>query len=250
MTTSHERSFQKLAAGAAILSVPLAYVSIYLGLVAVNFDPTAFSDPGSVISIGIQSVPLVRWSWVLDIFGYYLLLAPAVIVLWYWLRGKNEPLVALLTLGGLTYVLLGALGAAINAVIWPDFIAAYAQAGPEGQAALEPVFTAFAATVFIGIWGILGRIVSAVWWLGIGLLLRDERRWLGNGTILLGLFALLAAVGNTLRADPLIGLGTMGYLLLAPLWALWLGLDLLRRPARPASVETTEPTPAGIEVTE
>lgn len=250
MTTSHERSFQKLAAGAAILSVPLAYVSIYLGLVAVNFDPKAFSDPGSVISVGMQSVPLVRWSWVLDIFGYYLLLAPAVVVFWYWLRWKNEPMVALLTLGGLTYVLLGALGAAINAVIWPDFIAAYVQAGPEGQAALEPVFAAFATTVFIGMWGILGRVVSAVWWLGIGLMLRDERRWLAYGTILLGLFALVAAVGNSLRADLLIGLGTMGYLLLAPLWALWLGLDLLRRPAGLAAAETTESTPPGFEVAE
>lgn len=247
MTEPDESSFQKWAAALAMLSAPVAYVQQWFAWTAINYDPTAFGDPGTLIKLGPQSATLFWWAWRIDIFGYYLLILPAVLFLWYWLRPKRPLLVTLLTLGGVLYVVLGALGAAVNAVVWPEFIRDYATAGPQERAVLEPVFRAFAGTVAEGTWGILNRIVSATWWIGIGVLLRSERRGLGWFTIVLGAVTAIAAAGNAFSVMPLLGLGTVGYLFLAPLWALWLGIVLWREPAGPDAIETRDSSPAGTE---
>lgn len=249
MTAHHERSFRKLAAATAVLSAPVAYGAEVLGFTAIDFDPTAFSDPGTLIALGTEGATLFWWSWRLNMFGYYLLLAPAVLFLGYWLWPERRLLVALLTAGGLTYVLLGALGTAINAVVWPELMSEYARADPQRRAVIETVFVTYSETVTIGMWGILNRTVSSVWWIGIGALLRSERRWLGRFTVLLGVVTAVAAVGNTLSVVPLTGLGTIGFLLLAPAWALWLGVDLWRRPVHPTGIEGGESRSAGGEAT-
>lgn len=250
MTGNDGRSFQKLAAASAMASAPVAYAGEYFGFTAIDFDPTVFSDPSALVALGSEGATLFWWGWRLDLFGYYLLVAPAVVFLWYWLRPRDPPLVTLLTLGGVTYVLLGALGAAINAAVWPELMADYAGAPPARQATLETVFGTYATAIAVGIWGILNRIVSAVWWIGIGALLRSERPRLGWFTIVLGVFAGVTAIGSLAGVAPLVGVGTMGYLLLAPLWALWLGVDLWRRPVPlvgvgPSDQETTDPEVAG-----
>lgn len=249
MNASDERSFQKLAAATAILSVPIAYAGEYFGFTAINFDPTAFSEPSTLIQLGTEGAALLWWDWRLLIFGYYLLVAPAVVFLWHWLRPKRPLLVTLLTLGGVAYVFFGALGAAINAVVWPELMTEYAQAGPEQRAVLETVFGTFATAVTVGMWGILNRIVSAIWWIGIGALLRSERRALGWFTIILGVFSTVAAVGNIVGVAPLTGIGTMGFLLLAPAWALWLGVDLWRRPVNSDEDIADESIPAESKAT-
>lgn len=244
---SDERSFQKLAAVAAILSVPIAYAGEYFGFTAIDFDPTAFSEPGTLIQLGTEGAALLWWDWRLLIFGYYLLVAPAVVFLWYWLRPKRPLLVTLLTLCGLAYVFFGALGAAINAAVWPELMTEYARAGPEQRAVLETVFAPFATMIAVGVWGIFNRIVAGIWWIGIGALLRSERRLLGWFTIVVGAFSTIAAVGNMAVVAPLTGIGTMGYLFLAPVWAFWLGVDLWRRPVDSDDVTTGEPSTAGTE---
>ncbi len=230
MQATDAESYQRLVALSLIASVPLAYAGEYAGFMAIDFDPTAFSDPGTLIALGPEGATLLWWDWRLILFGYYLLVAPAVVFLWYWLSPKRSLSVTLLTLFGLAYVFVGALGAAINAAVWPDLIVMYDRAGPDQQAILEPVFSTVASTIAVGVWGIFNRIVAGVWWFGMGALLRSERRWLGWFTMLLGGFSLLAAVGNLAVVAPLTGIGTMGFLLLAPIWALWLGVDLWRRP--------------------
>lgn len=230
MKASDGRTFRKLTAAAAILSMPVAYVGEYFGFSAIDFDPTVFSDPAALVSLGPESAALFRWDWTFAMFGFYLLIAPAVLFLWYWMKPRNEPVVALLTLGGLAYVFLGAAGSAVNAVLWPELVAEYARAGAEQRAVIETVFGTVATGVVAGLWGMLGRTVSAVWWLGIGAMLRGERRALGYGTMVVGGFAAVAAIGEILMLGPVINAGTTGVLFLAPLWALWLGVDLWRRP--------------------
>lgn len=247
MTASEGSWFRLMAAGSAVLSAPVAYLAEVLGVVAIDFDPTAFSEPSTIIALGTEGATLIWWGMRLNLFGYYLLVAPAVVFLWYWLRPKDPPLVTLLTVAGLAYVLSGALAATINAVIWPDLMTQYARAGPDQQAVIETVFSPHAMTTVVVLWGILNRTMAAVWWVGIGALLRSERRWLGLFTLGLGAISAIAALGNLLDVAPLVGLGTMGYLLLAPLWALWLGVDLWRRPVESVGVETAEPAPRWVE---
>jgi hypothetical protein len=79
--------------------------------------------------------------------------------------------------------------------------------------------------------------LSAVWWLGTGIVLRMERRALGTFTVVLGLFALWDAV--------LVGVGPVPFSLfvtsapklpLSLVWDFWIGAALW-------SVRGQQPTP-------
>jgi hypothetical protein len=82
--------------------------------------------------------------------------------------------------------------------------------------------------VYGGIWGYLEFLLAGIWWIGIGLTMKPERKALGIVTIILGIFTLVTVVGEifTLKYIALVGL--MIYLLLAPIWAGWLGISILR----------------------
>lgn len=80
----------------------------------------------------------------------------------------------------------------------------------------------------------LEELIAGVGWFGFGYLLRRERPVLGALTMLLGAGALADSLGIMLGV-PALAIGLYLYLLLAPIWALLLGIDLLRRPV---SIET------------
>lgn len=227
-----ERSFQRLAAVTAILSAPLAIASLVLVLAPVNFNFEAFEKTDLFISVGANGASVLRWSMVLDVLGFYLLLAPAAFFLWHWLKPKGQARVGFYTFCGLAYILIGAAGAAILSAVWPPLINAYAQASGQQSEILETVFGAITNSVVAGLWNTLDPITSGIWWLGIGLLLRGERRVLGIVTVVLGIVSLLSGIGTILNIAILATLGLNVFFLLAPVWALWLGIDLLRRPVQ------------------
>lgn len=70
--------------------------------------------------------------------------------------------------------------------------------------------------------------LAAAWWLGLGWLLRTERRALGLFTIVLGVSAAIDFVLTALNAPmPIYALG--GFKIpLSIAWSLWLGIALLR----------------------
>lgn len=72
--------------------------------------------------------------------------------------------------------------------------------------------------------------LAAGWWLGVGWLLRTERRTLGRFTLLLGLATLIDLVVTALNAPwPIYALGGFkGPLTIA--WTFWVGLTLVRDP--------------------
>lgn len=72
--------------------------------------------------------------------------------------------------------------------------------------------------------------LAAAWWLGVGWLLRTERRMLGLFTLVLGVSAAVDFVLTALNAPmPIYALG--GFKIpLTIVWSLWLGLALLRDP--------------------
>jgi hypothetical protein len=229
---SDHQSFQRFAALAAIISFPLALGSIVLSGIPVNFSPDVATNPALRLSVGADGARLLRWGMILDIFSYYLPLLPVALFLWRWLRARNPDWVRFYTICGLGYILIGATGAVILAAIQTPLINAYAQASVEQRVMLETGFNTIWSMVYGGMWNILGELLAGTWFLGVGLLLRGERRIFSFVTIILGISALLDSLGMILGIEVLALLGLSIYIILAPIWTLWLGIDLLRKPVQ------------------
>jgi hypothetical protein len=82
--------------------------------------------------------------------------------------------------------------------------------------------------VYGGIWGFLEFLLAGIWWIGVGFVMKPERKVLGIVTIALGIFTLTTVVGEVFTLKYIALVGLMIYLLLAPIWAGWLGISLLR----------------------
>jgi hypothetical protein len=219
---------RRTAAWLAILALPLAYANVGLALVAVDFDFAAFGDfEGGfrMIAGRPDGAGLVRWSMIADMLGFYLMLVPLALVLWDRLREKNRQLSTVSTLFGLGYLFFGAAGAAVLSVVLPDQLNAYAQTAVAERQVHQLMFLTFSSAIYDGVWGTLNPLLGGVWWVGIGAILRQERRALGWITIVLGIFMLLRDV----KIGPLELIGLSVYFVLAPIWAAWLGIDLLRK---------------------
>ena len=228
------RSFQRFAALTAILSFLFAVGNIVATILAMptNVSTDILTDPVLALSVGANGTVLLRWGMIFDMLGFYLLLLPVALFLWRWLEPRDRDWVRFYTICGLGYILIGAIGAAIFAAVHAPLATAYTTASAAERKTLEIVFGTVVNLVYGGMWNILEVLLAGVWFLGIGLLLRSERRMFGLFSIVLGIAALLDSVGNILSLVTLASLGLYLYLLLAPIWALWLGIDLLRTPAQ------------------
>jgi hypothetical protein len=221
-------SFRRLAAVTSILATLLAFGSIGVQALVLGVNTDPFSNPASILMTGANGANLIRWGMILDIFGYYLLLVPLALLLWSRLQPKGMNLVTLYTFCGLAYILVGAIGAATLAAISPPLIEGYGHASAQQQQMYEVVFSGFINVVYVGLWNLLESSLSGIWWLGIGLFLRREQPALGIFTIVLGIFALLDALGRILNIQLIYTVGLAGILLFIPIWTLWFGIDLLR----------------------
>ncbi|MDX1600590.1 MAG: hypothetical protein R3191_03640 [Anaerolineales bacterium] len=228
-TTLNNRTVRAVA-WLAIISMPLAYANEVVGLLAIDFNIQMLAEPARAVTLGREAASLFQWNWPLAMFGYYLLIAPLALLLYVRLRPGRDLAMLIFSAAGLFYLALGAAGTAVLWAVWPKLQAAYAVSSGAEQIAIATTFGALANGVAVGLWGVAGRFAAAAWWLGIGSALRTERPRLGWLTLLLGGLSLIAVLGNLVAVGPLVGLGTQGVLLLSPLWALWLGLDLLRNP--------------------
>jgi len=191
----------------------------------------AVTNPALWLSVGTDGARLLRWGMILDMLVYYLPLLPLALFLWRWLRARSPNWVLFYTSCGLGYILIGAIGAVILAAVHPPLINAYAQASADQRYVLETIFSTIWNMVFGGIWNILEAFLVGVWFLGIGLLLRGEQRLFSIFSIILGISALLGWLGIILDIEALALLGAI-YGLLVPVWALWLGIDLVRKPVQ------------------
>lgn len=222
------RPFQRLAGLLAIIAGPTAWSGLLLGLSAVGFDFEQFSDPRIILGLGPAAAPLLRWSFFLSMLGAYLLLVPLAIWLGSTLDDPGDPALRLTTFCGLSYLTLGAVGAAILAAVWPSLMTANASATGQEQAALLIAFTSATSIAEDGFQGVVQNLAGAVWLVGLGSLLRRRRRLLAGFTIALGLCLLANAIGNLIEYEPLSLIGLTATILLVPLWSIWIGLELLR----------------------
>src|SRR6266536_459409 len=107
---NNDASFQRLAAVTSLLATLLACGSIGFQAVVLGINTDPFSNPISILGSGTNGANLFRWGLILDIFGYYLLLAPLALLLWSRLQPKGMSLITLFTFSGLAYMLIGAIG--------------------------------------------------------------------------------------------------------------------------------------------
>jgi hypothetical protein len=226
-----QRSFQRWAGILAIASAGLALASIVVPLPAVSWDVNAFSDPVRVLRAGNQGAVAMRWGMILDLLGYYLGIVPLVLLLQRRLRARGGDWAALFGWCLLAYVVIGAAGAAVLAGTLPRLMSLYTVVPAEQQPVVLAVYAGLWDAVYGGLWNILEVLLAAVGWLGLGWLLRGERRFAGVVTMVLGGACLLDAAGNILGREVVALPGLYLYIVLAPLWALGMGIGLLRRPA-------------------
>lgn len=226
------QSFQRFAALAAVISFFTALTSNLLQGIPIHFSPDIMTNPTLILSVGVVGARLLRWGLILDMLGYYLPLLPVALFIQRWFKLQKPLWIHFYTACGLAYILIGATGAVILAAIqWP-LISAYGQAVGEQRYALEAITKIIWNIVYGGMWNILGELLIGIWFLGVGLLLQSERRGLGIAGLVIGAAALLDSLGTILGIEALAFLGLSIFLLLAPIWALWLGIDLLRKPVQ------------------
>jgi hypothetical protein len=230
-------SFQRFAASTAIASFVVAIASGVAQGIPTNFSMDVMTDTTLMLSLGADGANLLRWGMILDMLGYYLMLLPLALFLQRWLGPKSPDWVRFFTICGLGYIFIGAIGAVTLAAVHPPLILAYPDATMEGRAALETVFEATWNMVFGGLWNILEELLVAVWFFGVGWLLRAERRVFAIVSMILGVAAGLDSLGMILNVETIHLLGLYVYGILAPIWALWLGIDLLRMPAHIQTVQ-------------
>jgi hypothetical protein len=235
-----DRSFARMAAVAAIASLPLAAGNLLAMLATVHFNLSGMTNPLVLLHAGTAAAPLWRWSMILDIVGYYLPIVPLILLLRGSLRQHSPNWIDLFALCLLAYCLIGAIGGALLATALPTLIREYAQAtNGSHQVSLQTVFTGYTDGVYRGLWNLLEEFLAGVGWIGFGLVLRTERRSLGPITIMLGLFCLVDSLGTALNSEVIASTGLTVYLVLAPVWACSMGIDLLR--SRPPELSTDRP---------
>jgi hypothetical protein len=223
-------------AGIAALSVSIVagMTSNVLFMAAFQFRPAWFREPMRLLGGGATSAELLRWASVLDLIGYYLATAVLAYVLWQWLRQRNRLIADLSALAAVGYVLAGGIGAAVLAMVGPMLVHQYTEAAAAERALIAAQFAVLLELVFRAIWQLLDGILLATWWLGIGLLVREELPGLSRLSLALTAVAILGVAANiveqSLARDVLLGVTFA----LWTAWWVWL-LVLLVRSQYPAS---------------
>lgn len=226
----NNNNFRNTVGWITISSGLVGFVSYFLVAGAVNFNFDFFSNPTLIFSLPDVHIGMLRWSMIADIFGYYLLLLPVLFFIHEWLRGKTEWR-NLITFCGTSYILAGAIGASILAVTWPSFLTKFPLSSPEQQDTIKLLFESFSLMVGNGIWNLFDTIVCGVWMVGIGIFIKQEKSLLGWFTIAIGLISLFDGFGNILEIQAIADIAVNLYLVLAPTWAIALGIAILKNRA-------------------
>ena len=129
---------------------------------------------------------------------------------------------------------MGALGASVLAAVCPPLMRELELAAEPETHAITLVLRAALLAVHGGLWNFLEMILAAVFWLGAGAMLRAERPRFAALTMALGAAAAVDAVGETIGSPELASVGLSIYLVLAPAWALCLGVLTMRELGTPA----------------
>jgi hypothetical protein len=209
-----------------ILSGTLALACMVVGLIATQFDAEAFANPVTILGMKDVSANQMRLFMLLDMAGYYLLLLP-VLFLFHRMMEQKTAWASMFTSLGFGYILIGAIGAAALAVLWPGLIERYAVAPLHMQEVYRADFQLVTEFVAKGMWNYLEVLLGGIWWIGVGVFAIRERI-LKIVTIVLGVSCLLDGIGEAFQLTIVAEIGLNIYLLLGIVWPIWVGLLLIR----------------------
>jgi hypothetical protein len=213
---------RKIIGWITILSGVLAAGCIIAGLIGANYNVDAFSDPFRLADTPGVKQEWARWSMLFDMLGYYLLLLPVIFYLHNILERKT-PWANFITSLGFGYVLIGSIGAAILAAVWPSLISEF-----DVTSTSKSDFALITSVVVKGLWNQLEVFFSGVWWIMTGVIAINHRA-LKITTITLGISCVIDSIGELMQWKFVAETGLTIYLVLAIVWAIWLGILLIRK---------------------
>jgi len=223
---------QKKIGAITVLSGLMALACFIATLIAVNFNSDVLSDPLLIFSTTGISVTAVRWSMILDMFGYYLLLLPVIYLLNDWMKQRSA-WSNMVTFCGIAYVLIGSIGASVLAVIWPKIIAAFSFANLTEKQILKANFSLINDMVYSGMWNLLEMTFASVWWIFIGFqFLKNNFKFIGWLSIITGIFCVGDATSGVFLIGWLHELSLNAYLLFSIIWAIAIGIFMMKRPLK------------------
>jgi hypothetical protein len=212
------------------LALVTSAVSGVLFLLAVDGHPREILHMELLVAQAPANAETVRWAMILDMLGYYVLLAPLFVAVGRRLFDLGEQGAALWTIGALMYVTAGSVAAMALAYGVPPILRSYAQASSSGRTGLVLALTALTEAAVRGVWQTFDPIVIGAWAVASGLALRRlGRRSLGTIGIVLGgsaaVFAVLRAAGVQwdlllYAVGAVLGLGIWAYVLGLTAWLL------------------------------
>lgn len=158
-----------------------------------------------------------RWGALTDMLGFYLAPIPIMVYLRQRAAASDALKAALGATAGVTYAVIGSIGAVILASSVPPLIDGGTQAARDMLSLIRDV-------VFVGLWQTLETIPLAVWMLMTANQL--ERGWLKVVALVIAAGSAVAAAGRLFEVDAAVmALGPA--LLLFPFWLLGVGWKLL-----------------------
>eukprot|EP01125_Pyxidicula_operculata_P022852 TRINITY_DN9627_c0_g1_i1.p1 TRINITY_DN9627_c0_g1~~TRINITY_DN9627_c0_g1_i1.p1 ORF type:complete len:264 (+),score=6.40 TRINITY_DN9627_c0_g1_i1:53-793(+) len=186
----------------------------------------------------LEDANSVKWYFVFECFGYYLLLVPFCIFLQHWLCMmdlRNQVLYHTYSAFGLGFLLLGGTGAAFLTGVVPHLMNRYSETH---EPWIEGLLVSFLYVVE-GVQNLFCTLSGGIWLTGIGyslitlhtksdLNVQSTIQVYGMVTILLGLCQIVLFIIQLGGLQILyIDFPRTLYLLLLPMWSAWGGLSLL-----------------------
>ena len=228
LTYNHTQRYQRRVAQFSILSGIVAFASFFFLAAGTAFHFEVFAEPQKILGMAEANSQYLKWGMILDMFGYYLLLLPALFYFKNYLK-KKTAWHQLITWCGSAYILLGAMGAAILSVVCPYLMSQYPISTAAEQTVIVHQYAVIMGMVHGGLWNTLEILLAGTWWLGIAMTLKTDRPAFGLLSLLLSISCFIDGIGTIAGFQGIAELGLNIYLVLAIVWPVWFGASLLNQ---------------------